>query len=83
MMRFLLERYYGNRRGIHQLKPITVSSDTVLSTVLMQFQRGVKHPIIVMENGEEKGKLDENEVLHAYFSEKQTTVKIGDLLYYY
>jgi stage IV sporulation protein FB len=83
MMRFLLERYYGNRRGIHQLKPITVSSDTALSTVLMQFQRGVKHPIIVMENGEEKGKLDENEVLHAYFSEKQTTVKIGDLLYYY
>jgi stage IV sporulation protein FB len=83
LMRFLLERYYGNRRGFHHLKPITVSSDTALSAVLMQFQRGVKHPIIIMENGQEKGTLDENEVLHAYFSEKQTTVKIGDLLYLY
>lgn len=82
-MRFLLERYYGKKSAVVQLVPLHVSVDSTLPVILEQFQRGVKHPIIVFQNGEEKGQLDENEVLHAFFTEKQTTAKINDLLYLY
>lgn len=82
-MRFLLERYYGKKSDLHMLKPIQANEQDLLIHVLEKFQRGCKHPIIVESNGKEKGMLDENELLHAYFSEKRLTDKISDLLFSY
>ncbi len=82
-MKFLLERYYGKTTNFHTLKPIVVDGDEDLLTVLERFQRGFKHPLVVFQNGSEVGKLDENEVLHAFFAEKMTTAKTRDLLYVY
>ncbi|MGX6442911.1 M50 family metallopeptidase [Neobacillus sp. K501] len=82
-MRFLLERYYGKKSDLHMLKPIQANEQDLLIHVLEKFQRGCKHPIIVESNGREKGMLDENELLHAYFSEKRLTDKISDLLFSY
>ena len=82
-MRFLLERHYGKNRALLKLKPLKVEEDEQVNHVLQLFQRGYKHPIIVTKEGKEKGSLDENEILHAYFTDKLTTVRIGDLLYPY
>ena len=79
----MLERHYGKHNEMHRLISLTVDEDETVHEILQLFQRGCKHPIIVMKNGKERGMLDENEVLHAYFSEKMTGVKIGDLLYSY
>jgi stage IV sporulation protein FB len=82
-MRFLLERYYGKKSDLQALKPIQANEQDLLIDVLEKFQRGCKHPIIVESDGKEKGFLDENELLHAYFSEKRLTDKISDLLFSY
>lgn len=82
-MRFLLQRHYGNTNDLAKLKPIMVDSQEPIYKVLEMFQRGCKHPVIIMKNGRESGSLDETEILHAYFSEKMTNGKIGDLLYSY
>lgn len=82
-MRFLLERHYGRKLDVIKLKPITVDENVQIQTILQLFQRGYKHPVIVTKNGKERGSLDENEILHAYFTDKLTSVKIGDLLYSY
>ncbi len=82
-IRFLLERYYGKKNNVSSLKPLIVKEDEMIIDVLERFQRGYKHPIIVNNDGKEKGSLDENELLHAYFTEKQITSRIGDLLYLY
>ncbi|MEH7012325.1 M50 family metallopeptidase [Neobacillus niacini] len=82
-MRFLLERYYGKKSDLQALKPIQANEQDLLIDVLEKFQRGCKHPIIVESDGKEKGMLDENELLHAYFSEKRLTDKISDLLFSY
>lgn len=82
-MRFLLQRHYGNSKDLAKLKPIKADENEPIYKVLEMFQRGCKHPIIVMKNGKESGTLDENELLHAYFSEKRTDGTIGDLLYSY
>lgn len=82
-MRFLLERYYGKKSDLQALKPIQANEQDLLIDVLEKFQRGCKHPIIVESDGKEKGMLDENELLHAYFSEKRLTDKISDLLFLY
>ena len=82
-MRFLLERYYGKKSDLHLLKPIQADEQELLIHVLEKFQRGCKHPIIVEVEGKEKGMLDENELLHAYFTEKRLTDKISDLLFSY
>ncbi|UQD52891.1 stage IV sporulation protein FB [Bacillus methanolicus] len=82
-IRFLLERYYGKNSDFRSLKPIIVSEDELVIKILERFQRGCKHPIIIEKNGKEKGSLDENELLHAYFTEKMTSAKAGDLLYTY
>ncbi len=79
-IRFLLERYYGNKEGAIKLKPLKVSCDAKLSSVLEQFRRNTKHIVYVTENGEEIGRLDENEVLYAYFSEKRTAACLKELL---
>ncbi|MGG3560483.1 M50 family metallopeptidase [Neobacillus rhizosphaerae] len=82
-MRFLLERYYGKKSNPSALKPIQANEHDLLIHVLEKFQRGCKHPIIVEAAGKEKGILDENELLHAYFTEKRLTDKISDLLFLY
>ncbi|MCQ6278253.1 M50 family metallopeptidase [Bacillus sp. EB600] len=82
-MRFLLERYYGKIDGPHILVPIKAEEEEMLIQVLQRFQRGCKHPIIIEGLDNEKRMLDENEVLHAYFTEKRVTDKISDLLFSY
>jgi stage IV sporulation protein FB len=82
-MRFLLERYYGKKNDLRVLRPLKVAEEELVVHVLERFCRGCKHPIIIEENGKEKGILDENEILHAIFAEKLLTAKIRDLLYIY
>jgi stage IV sporulation protein FB len=83
-MRFLLERYYGKKDTFRTLKSIDVVDDELIVDVLNEFQRGKKHLIVVYsDEGKEKATLDENELLHAYFTEKQVTAKISDLLFLY
>ncbi|GKU81430.1 M50 family metallopeptidase [Niallia sp. NCCP-28] len=80
-MRFLLERYYGKSKELRQLKPIEVDEGEMIFRVLEHFHRGCKHPIVITTEGKEKQVLDENEVLHAYFTDKLVSVKIGDIVY--
>lgn len=82
-VRFLLERYYGNKMDFETLKPIYVKEDESVIRVLEQFQRGCKHLIVIERKDMESEQLDENELLHAYFSEKMLSAKIGELLYPY
>lgn len=82
-MRFLLERYYGKSGDVRELKPLEINGEETIYSVLEKFHRGFKHPLIVYIDGKEAGKLDENEILHAYFTEKMTTAKSRDLLYLY
>ncbi|RFU71587.1 stage IV sporulation protein FB [Peribacillus saganii] len=80
-IRFLLERHYGRMDSPGKLTPLAVDESENIYHVLEKFRRGCKHPIIILQNGKEKGALDENEILHAYFSDKLTNIKVGDLLY--
>lgn len=80
-MRFLLERYYGKKETFRALKSIVVEENDYILDVLGQFQRGKKHLIVVQNEGTETGLLDENELLHAYFAEKQISAKMRDLLF--
>lgn len=82
-MRFLLERYYGKQPAVPPLRPLIASSEETLLQVLLRFQKGCKHPIVVEENGKKITQLDENELLHAYFSEKRVNAKVNELLYAY
>jgi stage IV sporulation protein FB len=82
-IRFLLERYYGHSNEIRKLVPIEVAEDDKLFQVLEHFHRGCKHSIIVHKSKTTKYSIDENEVLHAYFSDKLVSAKISDILYLY
>lgn len=82
-IRFLLERYYGKNTGAYSLKPIEADSDALIIDVLEKFQRGHKHPIIIHGKGSEPAMLDENEILHAYFSEQRVRDKLSDLFFSY
>ncbi len=82
-VRFLLERYYGNKMEFKSLKHIYVHEDESVIRVLEQFQRGCKHLIVIEKKDAETEQLDENELLHAYFTEKMLHAKIGELLYPY
>lgn len=82
-VRFLLERYYGNKTKFQTLKPIQVKEDEPVIRVLEQFQRGCKHLIVIEKEDQESEQLDENELLHAFFAEKMLSAKIGELLYPY
>jgi stage IV sporulation protein FB len=82
-MRFLMERHYGKQAAFRQLKPINVAENDMIGHVLEKFQRGCKHPIIVKKINGKEMMMDENELLHAFFSEKLMSAKIGDLLYTY
>jgi stage IV sporulation protein FB len=82
-LRFLMERYYGKQDTINQLKPIIVDESELIYHVLLQFQRGCKHLIVIERNGTKISEMDENELLHAFFANKLTDSKIGDLVYAY
>ncbi|MCM3165021.1 M50 family metallopeptidase [Metabacillus litoralis] len=82
-LRFLMERYYGKQASINHIKPIVVEENEFIYDVLLQFQRGCKHLIIVERDGVKISQMDENELLHAYFADKLTDSKIGDLVYAY
>ncbi|MBA2871605.1 stage IV sporulation protein FB [Anoxybacillus calidus] len=82
IMRFLLERYYGKKMIYNQLKPIVVEHTDCIFEILLQFYRGQKHSIVVMKNEKQQAVLDENELLHAFFSEKRVDEHVGNLLYY-
>lgn len=79
-MRFLLERYYGNKRGIEKIAPIEVQSEDHLYKIFTKFRRGYKHSIIVRGKYKEHYTLDENELLYAYFTEKRTTSSVEELI---
>jgi stage IV sporulation protein FB len=82
-MRFLLERYYGESTQIQRLKPLIVDEKDTIQEVLVKFYRGNKHSIIINKQGKHQIPLDENEVLHAYFNEKRTSDRVGELIYPY
>ncbi|RSD23302.1 M50 family metallopeptidase [Mesobacillus subterraneus] len=82
-MRFLMERHYGKEMDFRELKPINAAENDMVGHVLEKFHRGCKHPIIVKKQNGKEMVMDENELLHAFFSEKLLTAKIGDLLYTY
>lgn len=82
-MKFLLERYYGNSHQFADLRPLPIEGEDTILTVVERFHRGVKHPLVVLDGGTEVGKLDESELLHAFFAEKMTNAKTKDLLYLY
>lgn len=79
-MRFLLERYYGKTNDFRKLLPLEVEEEDHILDVLERFHRGCKHPIIVKTRGKESAILDENELLHVYFKEKNVSAKIKDVL---
>lgn len=81
VMRFLLERYYGKKGNYTKWRPITVEETEPILKVLQKFYRGQKHSIIVVKNEKERAILDENELLHAFFVEKQTNETIGNFVY--
>lgn len=82
-MRFLMERHYGKQADFRQLKPLHFAENATVGQVLEKFQRGCKHPIIVKKGNGNEMHLDENELLHAFFTEKLLSAKIADLLYTY
>ncbi|KEZ51853.1 M50 family metallopeptidase [Metabacillus indicus] len=82
-MRFLLERYYGNKQDPGILEPIIVDEDEMIYQTLLKFRRGCKHPIIVERDGKKLFELDENELLHAYFADKRVQSTVGELNYLY
>jgi stage IV sporulation protein FB len=83
VMRFLLERYYGKKLTYQQLKPIVVEHTDSIFEVLLKFYRGPKHSIVVIKNEKQQASLDENELLHAFFSERRTNEQVGNLLHSY
>lgn len=80
-MRFLLERHYGRKSEVGQLDPIEAKEDLLLYEVMEGFQRGCKHLVHVIGDGATFVKLDENELLHAYFTEKQVQARLKDIVY--
>jgi len=81
-MRFLLERYYGKQSGIKRLEVIEAKGNDLLFRAMEKFQRDCKHLIHVGSNESTIGKLDENEMLHAYFAEKQVNARLKEIVFH-
>lgn len=79
-IRFLLERYYGKSHDIKNIKPITVLESDQIFEVFSKFCRGCKHQIIMKLNDRDQITFDENELLHAYFTEKRTNGTMAEIL---
>ena len=82
-MRFLMERHYGHNLDIRNISQLEAEKDMVVYKILEDFRRDNKHIIIVKNEEEELGKLDEAELLHACFTSKMAYRPIGELLYPY
>lgn len=82
-LRFLLDRYYSKERNISKLKPLMAAAGDPIQDVLAQFQRGCKHVIVVKNKENESIHLDENELLHAYFSERRLEAPIEEVIPFY
>lgn len=81
-IRFLLERYNGKQIGIKKLDIIEVTGNEYLHSIMEEFRRGCKHVIHVDDGKRMLGKLDENEMLHAFFAEKQIRARLQDIVYH-
>ena len=81
-VRFLLERHYGKQDDFQELKPIEASGDKFIHETMEKFKRGCKHLIHVTGPSGPMGHLDENELLHAYFTEKQVHACLKDIVYH-
>ncbi|GIN55919.1 M50 family metallopeptidase [Lederbergia ruris] len=81
LMRFLLERHFGEQQSILRLQTIQADSEDYVFDILSKFKRGYKHLIDIDGNTEGGFQLDENELLYAYFSEKKVRARLMDLVY--
>lgn len=80
MIRFLMERFYGKKECIQKIKSINVSKDMKLYEVFSSFQKGYKHNVVFSTHPKNRLSLDENELLHAYFTEKKVTSTLEELV---
>ncbi|OEH91468.1 M50 family metallopeptidase [Bacillus solimangrovi] len=78
-VRFLLERHYGKTTEIAQLQPINVQETLMIQEVFNEFCRGCKHQVLMKTKQGEQIVIDENELLHAFFTDKQTNCTVGDI----
>ncbi|MBO0994078.1 M50 family metallopeptidase [Bacillus sp. SD088] len=81
LMRFLLERHFGEQQSISRLQTIQADSEDYVFDILSKFKRGYKHLIDIDGKTDRECQLDENELLHAYFSEKKVRARLIDLMY--
>lgn len=81
-IRFLLERYSGKQTGFKKLDVIEVKGNEYVPAIMEMFRRGCKHVIHVNDGKRMLGKLDENEMLHAFFAEKQIRARLRDIVYH-
>ncbi|TXL68129.1 stage IV sporulation protein FB [Cerasibacillus terrae] len=79
-LRFLLNRYHVDLDRVRKIKPIVVSSEEKLISVLQLFQRDTKHFIYIIFPGQKRERLDESKCLQSYFYEKQIHKTIGELV---
>ncbi|EIT85336.1 peptidase M50 [Fictibacillus macauensis ZFHKF-1] len=75
-MRFLMSRTIAHERVV--TKPLHVSAEMTLSEVLDRFRKGVAH-LIVIQGVYEQTLIEEERVLHAFFSHNQVKCAIGPL----
>ncbi|MBS4222571.1 M50 family metallopeptidase [Lederbergia citrea] len=80
-MKFLLERYYGKQQEFLHLQPIDAKGDDYLHDAMEKFKRDCKHLIHIGGQHSMIGKLDENELLYAYFTEKRVSARLKDIVY--
>jgi stage IV sporulation protein FB len=82
-LRFLLGRYHSKESNIITLKPLMAAAGDSIHDVLSRFQRGCKHVIVVKNKENESIHLDENELLHAYFSERRFEAPLEEVIPFY
>jgi stage IV sporulation protein FB len=75
-----MERFYGNEPYIQKLKSISLNKETKLFQVFSNFQKGYKYNVVFSIDKKNQQMLDENELLHAYFSEKKATYSLEELV---
>lgn len=78
-IRFLLERY-SVRPKLTKIRPVFVDQNTLISTVVQQFYRGMLHSIIVVDRGRPIETLTENTCVEAFFQSNVPPRAIKHLL---
>lgn len=69
-LRFLLKRYEG-KHPVRNLETLYLSGSLTLIEAFSKFKRDKKHTIIVKDQRKLTPRVDEADLLHAYFYEKQ------------